>query len=124
MRPGISITLTAADRSRLEAIVGNRNAPQKHAWRARIVLLSADGLGTFEIMRRTGKSKTCVWRWQERFAEEGVEGLLHDKTRPSRINGEILVTGGGVHLARPEYPMITPSSRFPTPFNPVAATLA
>ncbi len=22
-------------------------------------------------MRRTGKSKTCVWRWQERFAEEG-----------------------------------------------------
>jgi hypothetical protein len=75
MRPGISITLTAADRSRLEAIVGNRNAPQKHAWRARIVLLSADGFGTFEIMRRTGKSKTCVWRWQERFAEEGVEGL-------------------------------------------------
>ena len=36
-------------------------------------------------MRRTGKSKTCVWRSQERFAEEGVEGLLRDKTRPSRI---------------------------------------
>jgi hypothetical protein len=27
--------------------------------------LSADGVGTNEIMRRTGKSKTCVWRWQE-----------------------------------------------------------
>ena len=36
-------------------------------------------------MRETGKSKTCVWRWQERFAAEGVDGLLHDKTRPSRI---------------------------------------
>ena len=36
-------------------------------------------------MRRTGKSKRCVWRWQERFTEEGFEGLLHDKTRPSRI---------------------------------------
>jgi hypothetical protein len=36
-------------------------------------------------MRQTGKSKTCVWRWQERFATEGVEGLLRDKTRPSRI---------------------------------------
>jgi transposase len=36
-------------------------------------------------MRRTGKSKTCVWRWQERFAEDGVDGLLRDKTRPSRI---------------------------------------
>ena len=74
MRPGVTIALRAVDRSRLEAIVGNRNAPQKHAWRAEIVLLSAGGLGTVEIMRRTGKSKTCVWRWQERFAEEGVDG--------------------------------------------------
>jgi transposase len=49
------------------------------------VLLSAGRLGTVEVMRRTGKSKTCVWRWQERFAEEGVEGLLRDKTRPSRM---------------------------------------
>ena len=36
-------------------------------------------------MRRTGKSKTCVWRWQERFAQERYDGLLRDKTRPSRI---------------------------------------
>jgi transposase len=85
MRPGISITLTAADRRRLEAIIHNRNAPQKHVWRAAIVLLSADGYGTVAITRRTQKSKTCVWRWQERFAEAGVDGLLRDKTRPSRI---------------------------------------
>jgi len=85
MRAGISIELTTADRRRLETILRNRNAPQKHVWRARIVLLSADGHGTVEIMHRTGKSKTCVWRWQERFSQEGVEGLLRDKTRPSRI---------------------------------------
>jgi transposase len=85
MRPGICLGLASTDRARLEGIVRNRNAPQKHAWRAEIVLHSADGLGTVEIMRRTGKSKTCIWRWQERFAEEGVEGLLRDKTRPSRI---------------------------------------
>jgi hypothetical protein len=36
-------------------------------------------------MRQTGKSKTCVWRWQERFMEDGFDGLLRDKTRPSRI---------------------------------------
>ncbi len=36
-------------------------------------------------MRRSGKSKTCVWRWQERFMQEGFDGLLRDKTRPSRI---------------------------------------
>ena len=49
------------------------------------MLLSAEGVGTNAIMRETGKSKTCVWRWQERFAVEGVDGLLRDKTRPSRI---------------------------------------
>jgi transposase len=85
MRPGTCIDLSPVDRRRLEALVGDRNAPQKHVWRARIVLLSAEGIGTNEIMRRTGKSKTCVWRWQERFVAEGYEGLLRDKTRPSRI---------------------------------------
>ena len=43
--------------------------------------MSAGGVGTVEIMGQTGKSKTCVWRWQQRFAEEGVDGLLRDKTR-------------------------------------------
>ncbi len=85
MRTGISIKLSPSDRSRLEALIRNRNTAQKHVWRAAIVLLSADGIGTVEIMRRTDKSKSCVWRWQARFAEEGVDGLLRDKTRPSRI---------------------------------------
>jgi transposase len=85
MRTGISIDLSPADRKRLQAIVNDRNAAQKHVWRAEIVLLSADGVGTNEIMRRTGTSKTCVWRWQERFMAEGVDGLLRDKTRPSRV---------------------------------------
>lgn len=40
MRPGISITLSPSDRRRLAAIV----------------LLSADDIGTVEIMRRTQKS--------------------------------------------------------------------
>lgn len=85
MRPGISIELKSADRRRLEAITRDRNAAQKHVWRSEIVLLSAEGHGTNEIMRRAGKSKTCVWRWQERFMHEGVDGLLRDKTRPARI---------------------------------------
>src|SRR5471030_2256107 len=85
MRTGIFITLRPADRRRLKALTRDRNALHKHVWRAAIVLFSADGMGTNEIMRRTGKSKTCVWRWQERFMQEGYDGLLRDKTRPSRI---------------------------------------
>src|SRR3546814_4877589 len=85
LRTGTSIEISPSNRGRLAALAGDRNAAQKHVWRAGIVLLSADGIGTVEIMRRAGKSKTCVGRWQDRFAAEGFDGLLRDKTRPSRI---------------------------------------
>src|SRR3954467_9232592 len=62
MREGISVEVSSADRARLKAVVADRNSPQKHVWRAGIILGTADGLGTGEIMRRTGKSKPCVWR--------------------------------------------------------------
>src|SRR5918994_1104491 len=82
MREGIEIELTAKDRARLEAVVADRNGPQKHVWRARIVLATADGHGTAEVMRRADRSKPCVRRWQERCISEGVAGLLRDKPRP------------------------------------------
>ncbi len=82
MRAGIVFTVTPEDRRPLEAVVRDRNRPQKHVWRARIILLTADGVGTNGIVRATGKDKTVVWRWQERFMHEGVDGLLRDKTRP------------------------------------------
>jgi DDE superfamily endonuclease len=75
MRTGIVVEVTAAERVRLEAIVADRNSPQKHVWRAEIVLATAAGLGTVAIMRHTAKSKTVVWRWQERFAQEGVDRI-------------------------------------------------
>ena len=81
----MSLAVSSIDGQRLSALIRDRNTPQKQVWRAEIILLSRDGVGTVEIMRRIGKSKTCVWRWQERFAAEGFEGLLRDKTRPSRI---------------------------------------
>ena len=85
MREGIEIDVSAADRARLEAIVADRNSPQKHVGRARIILATGDGCGTAAIMRRAGVSKPSVWRWQERFMTDGVDGLLHDQTRPARI---------------------------------------
>jgi len=84
-RDDICLYLGPADRAKLEAIVSDRNSPRKWCWRADIVLATADGLGTNAIMRRTGTSKPCVWRWQERYIDGGVSGLLRDKTRPSRI---------------------------------------
>lgn len=82
MRSDRSITVTAADVVRLEHIVSARTTPQKHVWRARIVLMTADGFGTNAIVRAVGKTRKTVWHWQERFAAAGVDGLLHDATRP------------------------------------------
>ena len=81
MRDGIGFEVSAADRFRLERVAADRNSPQKHAWRARIILATAEGHGTAEIMRRAGVSKPSVWRWQRRFMEAGVDGLLRDRTR-------------------------------------------
>jgi hypothetical protein len=85
MRAGKSLIVSPEAIGRLKGLVQDCNSPQKHDWRAKIVPVTADGVGTNEIMRRAAKSKTCVWRWQERFIEDGFNGLLRDKSRPSRI---------------------------------------
>lgn len=55
MRTGISLTVSSIDRQRLAALIKDRNGPQKHVWRTEIILLTADDVGTVEIMRQTGK---------------------------------------------------------------------
>jgi transposase len=85
MRGNLGLFVSSSDRARLAAIVADRNSRQKHAQRAHVVLLTGDRVGTAEIMRRTGLAKPSVWRWQQRYIEAGVDGLLRDKTRPARI---------------------------------------
>ena len=82
MAQEVCVIVDAEDRARLAAVVGDRRRPLKHVQRARIVLHSADRLPVLEVARRAGVSRPTVWRWQRRYAEEGVEGLLRDKTRP------------------------------------------
>lgn len=48
--------------------------------------MTGDGIETNEIRRHTGLCKVSVWRWQERYIEAGVDGLLRHKTWPSRIH--------------------------------------
>ena len=85
MRSDVEIEVSAGDRARLEAIVAAPGSPQKHVWRARIILLSGDGVGTMAIARQAGVAKPTVWRWQERFMTAGVAGLLREKSRPPGI---------------------------------------
>ena len=78
----ICVVISDEDRARLGAIIDDRNRPLKHIQRARIVLLSAARLPVLQVANRAGVGRSAVWRWQRRYAEAGVEGLLHDKTRP------------------------------------------
>jgi hypothetical protein len=73
MGEGISVTVNPSERRRLKALLKNRNAPQKHVWRAQIVIQRRGSWHQRESPR--------VWRWQERFMKEGVDRLLRDKTR-------------------------------------------
>jgi hypothetical protein len=78
------LTIAAADRDELERLVRDRNTAQKVVWRARIVLLAADGMAAGAIAAATGKSQLTVRRWRRRFLAKGVAGLLKDASRPPR----------------------------------------
>ncbi len=82
MAQEVCVIAGAEDRARLAAVVGDRSRPLKHIQRVRIVLHSAERLSVAEVARRAGVSRPTVWRWQKRFAEEGVDGLLRERTRP------------------------------------------
>ena len=123
MRTGIVVEITAAERDRLEAIVADRNSPQKHVWRAEIVLATADGPDTVAIMRHIAKSKTVVWLWQGRFAQEGVMGsavrfcgsgkflvcIFANSSRPKRVAlSKPFGATSGVVFRKPDLFLIQP----------------
>ena len=79
MAQTVSIIIASEDRARLAAVIEDRNSAQKHVQRARIVLLSADRLPVLEVARQIGGSRPAVWRWQLRYAEQGVDDLLRTR---------------------------------------------
>ena len=82
MAQTVNVVVSEEDRQRLAAIVSDRSRPLKHIQRARIILRSAERLNVLDVAEAVGISRPAVWRWQARYAEQGVEGLLRDKTRP------------------------------------------
>jgi transposase len=78
------IWLSAEDRAALKGWVADRNTPQKLVWRARIVLMWADGVGVTAIVRASGKTKRTAYRWRDRYIEHGLQGLRRDASRRGR----------------------------------------
>jgi len=84
MRTSKRINVNEKDREQLNQIVRNGNTPQKVALRSRIVLLSADGISTGEIMHQLDTTTPTITRWRERYELGGISGLLKDRSRPGR----------------------------------------
>ena len=77
----VSVEVPPRDREVLASWVRSTSIRAGLAQRARIVLLAGDGVGTSEIVSRTGVSKPTVIAWKKRYAAEGVGGLAD---RPKR----------------------------------------
>jgi transposase len=79
MERSSSLKLTAADRKTLEKLIARPSAPAGHVRRARVVLLSADGVKGKEIAKRVGITAEYVSRIRKRFGSSGVDGLAERK---------------------------------------------
>jgi transposase len=84
------LELTADERDALETLVRRHTAPQQLVWRARIILLAADGLNNSQIARRLSLEADTVRLWRQRWrgfagitlADLSVEDRLSDAPRP------------------------------------------
>src|SRR5580698_8810945 len=79
----VVVEVPESDRAELARWLRAPSMPAGLAQRARIVLLAADGVGTSEIVTRTGLSKPTVIAWKKRYAAEGIGGL-DDRPKPGR----------------------------------------
>ncbi|MGH3806274.1 MAG: helix-turn-helix domain-containing protein [Pseudonocardiaceae bacterium] len=77
------LALREGDRGRLEALARSTSVRASVAHRARIVLMSAEGLTNTEIARRTGSTRPTVINWRNRYATGGITAL-GDLPRPGR----------------------------------------
>lgn len=82
-RPKATLAVSVTDREQLEGLANSRSLPAGLVKRARIVLLSADGMTNQHIARRLGMANATVGKWRRRFVEHGITGL-HDELRPGR----------------------------------------
>ena len=86
------ITLSAANRRRLESVVRKLPASQRDVQRARIVLAAGDGIDNVVIAEQVTADVNTVSKWRKRFFEEGVEGIVglasFGSTRIARVEAQ------------------------------------
>ena len=79
------IFLSDQERTTLQTWARARSQPLRVVQRAKIILLAADGVESWQIARRVGTSRPTVQLWRERFLALRTAGLEKDAPRPGRI---------------------------------------
>lgn len=82
MRTPMKLEVSEADRLTLEQWIKSRSVALKVKLRARIVLMTAEGRPTDELVRVLKVSNPTLNLWRRRYAEGGVAALRQGKTRP------------------------------------------
>jgi transposase len=104
-RPVRQLEAAPAQREELEKLVRAGTAPLRLARRARIVLLRSSGISQQETARMVGVSRVVVSRWENRFRQEGVNGLNEAGRRGRKCSLDLKVKEGIVADAtRPPAP--------------------
>jgi hypothetical protein len=86
-KTALTLHLTPAERQTLRAWQRATTIPAGLARRGRIILLLADGMTITAIMKTVGISRRFVYKWVQRFLEQGVEGLVDKPGRGGRRRG-------------------------------------
>ena len=82
-REDATIELSEDQRTVLEKVARSRRTPQAVAQRARIVLMTADGILPGTIGAQLGVSQPTIRKWRARYVEQGLPGL-RSEPRPGR----------------------------------------
>src|SRR5579872_7384746 len=88
MRPHVLLKLTAKRRAELEATIARPSAPAGAVRRARVILLSADGVSGTEIAKRLDLTPEAVSRIRRRFLNGGVPGLA-EQPKSGRTDNKV-----------------------------------
>lgn len=73
-----ALAITAEQQRTLQGWVAARNSPQRLVFRARIVLLAAEGKANRSIAQELGTSRPSVILWRRRFLQGGTDALTED----------------------------------------------
>ncbi|MGZ4990648.1 MAG: IS630 family transposase [Methylobacter sp.] len=85
MKTPMKLSLSDEDKFTLERWVKSRATGSKQKQRAKIILMTADGLSTAEIMVKLQLSNPTLNLWRKRYVELGLPSLVKGKCRTPGI---------------------------------------